>query len=226
MSLIITGDIHGEFGRLNTFINKKKPDNLIICGDFAYYFFLDEDNTDKIKPHNTKIYWLPGNHENWDMIEEKHGRRGDSPVEIEKNIFYCPIGSATNIEGHEIMFIGGADSYDKQYRILGRDWWQQELLNQQDLDYILQKNIKPDIICSHTCPKSFNVEDTFEYTDKINDPSRIVLDMILKELKPKFWFFGHWHKYKTFLTQKLSWVALNMIPQNKWWERLDEKKEN
>lgn len=159
----------------------------------------------------------------WDEIERLHGRRGESPIEIEKNIFYCPIGSSTNIDGYEIMFVGGADSYDKQYRILGRDWWQQELLNQQDLDYVLQRNVKPDIICSHTCPKSFNVEDTFEYTDKINDPSRIVLDMILKELKPKFWFFGHWHKYRDSIWKNTKWTALNMIPFTKWYVKIDEQ---
>ena len=38
MKIIITGDIHGMFGYLNTLIKDENPDLLIVCGDFGYGF--------------------------------------------------------------------------------------------------------------------------------------------------------------------------------------------
>ena len=35
--VLITGDIHNEFDRLNVLINKKKPDRVFCCGDFGYW---------------------------------------------------------------------------------------------------------------------------------------------------------------------------------------------
>jgi len=33
MKIMIVGDVHGEFGTLNTLINRRKPDMIIACGD-------------------------------------------------------------------------------------------------------------------------------------------------------------------------------------------------
>jgi len=35
--ILITGDIHNDFGELNELINKKRPDLVICCGDFGYW---------------------------------------------------------------------------------------------------------------------------------------------------------------------------------------------
>lgn len=123
MKIITTGDIHGRFGDLNELINKKKPGILIQLGDNAYYFSPDSIyGFEKIKPGNCKVYLVPGNHENFDQIEKYVGRRGPDPVEIEPNLFYCPIGSTLEINGKRIMFIGGADSIDKHMRLIGVSW--------------------------------------------------------------------------------------------------------
>ncbi|MFA5154372.1 MAG: metallophosphoesterase family protein, partial [Clostridia bacterium] len=109
MKIIATGDIHGYFDNLNILINNKKPDVLIQCGDNAYYFSPDEIyGFQKIKPGNCKVYLIPGNHENWNQIEKVIGRRGPEPIEIEPNIFYCPIGSSAVINNKTYLFIGGA----------------------------------------------------------------------------------------------------------------------
>jgi predicted phosphodiesterase len=71
MKIIVMGDIHGKFELLNEFISKEQPNIILQAGDNAYYW--GKDNTERIKPQNTKIYMIPGNHENWDMFEERIG---------------------------------------------------------------------------------------------------------------------------------------------------------
>lgn len=212
--VIVTGDIHGDFGAINVVINKKFPDVIIQCGDNAY-FWPETNNVGKIKPGNCKVYLLPGNHSDWDQIESKIGRRGRDPVEIEQNVFYCPIGSTAVINERRFMFIGGADSIDKKYRTLGISWWKQELLNQEDIDFCLSTTHKIDIICSHTAPKMFNIADKINLL-KIDDPSAAALDIIFEQLNPYAWFFGHFHGSAKGKVNQCEWRCLNMARDDGW----------
>lgn len=219
MNILFTGDIHGDFGYLNKIINKVKPDITIQCGDNAYYWgFNPERNIGAIKPQGSKVYLIPGNHEHWYAFEEKVGRNGKDPVEVEKNLFYCPIGSSLKVNNTNILFIGGADSHDKWARTIGVDWFQEELLNQKDLDYILSRNEKFDIIVSHTCPTSFDTG--IQHVGRVSDPCREVLDIVLKTYKPERWYFGHWHKYITGISNPLcKWTGLDYAGHGgKWWK--------
>jgi hypothetical protein len=216
MKTIVAGDIHGDFGALNTLINNKKPDILIQLGDNAY-FWVDAQNIGKIKPKNTKVYLLPGNHEQFDMFEKVIGRNGPDPIEIEPNIFYCPIGSSTIINDKTFLFIGGADSIDKAWRTAGVSWFSQEVLTMDDIDYIMSRNIKPDVICSHTCPFIFNIFDKLGIYDKLYDPTSRLLDVVWEQFQPKNWFFAHFHGFAQGRCGKTDWKCLNCVPNTKWW---------
>jgi Icc-related predicted phosphoesterase len=224
MKIIVLGDIHGKFDSLNILINKEHPDIILQCGDNAYYWDDDKNkNVGKIKPQNTKIYLVPGNHENWNVFESEVGRHGKNPMEIEKNIFMCPVGSQLEINNHNILFIGGADSIDKEWRIYNRTWWPQEILNFNDFFYFEKEVKKADIIISHTCPYSFNVGLQFE--NKIIDPTRKILDLVLNKYNPKLWFFGHFHEYiEGYYTSGNSrgtqYCGLNMINETNYWKYL------
>ena len=73
----VLGDVHGDIGALNTLINKRRPDVAIILGDAGFIFaergFAPDHKLQKVKPHNTKVFWICGNHEYWDFIEQKWG---------------------------------------------------------------------------------------------------------------------------------------------------------
>jgi predicted phosphodiesterase len=222
MKIIATGDIHGHFGDLNTLINSKKPDVLIQCGDNAYYWTqeFEEDNAygfQKIKPGDCKVYLVPGNHENYDQIEKFVGRRGPDPIEIEPNIFYCPIGSTLELNGKRVMFIGGADSIDKHWRVAGVSWWAQEYLNSHDMNYCLQTPHKIDYIFSHTCPFDFRIFERLNIFEKASDPSMYALNQVFFALKPSKWFFGHWHEFVQGKVDDCRFWGLNCVPDTKWW---------
>lgn len=214
MKTFIIGDTHGYFNKLNQFISKYKPDTIIQCGDFGYWptlyesqgpygetyrFFDDKNDFDlsQIKNHNTKIYWIPGNHEHWINIEKNYKRNNTTPIQMkDSNIFYCPIGSSEIIDEKQYLFVGGASSYDKQYRKEGFDWFPQEDLTRNDFEFIMDNNHdkKIDVIISHTCPTEFDV-GIYEPYNKINDWNRKLLSELLKYFKPDYWFCGHWHKF-------------------------------
>jgi DNA repair exonuclease SbcCD nuclease subunit len=173
----------------------------------------------RLKLNGTKVYWCPGNHEDWDELERMYGRHRTAPVEIREDLFYCPIGSRLKLKGKTILFVGGADSIDRNARIFGISWFPQELLKVQDVDYILANEERVDIVVSHTCPMSFDMLRTKRF-DKWNDPTRHALNIILHKYKPDLWLFGHWHHYLEGRYGKTYWIGLCDCPFTMWWKEL------
>jgi len=224
----VVGDIHEESGLLNKYINKHNPEVLILVGDCAFYWnepkysdidkvtaVLSTDALDRLKPRNTKIFWLRGNHDEVSYLDSHFSRNAKEPIEIKPNVFYCPIGTMLSINGKECLFVGGASSIDADARTEGIDWWPDEVVTGDDFKYIADTTEKIDIVFSHTVPEEFTILEPKlsmgNYLIKFNDPSRVFLSNILHKYTPSYWFAGHWHKYKTGKFQNTEWCALNTI---------------
>ncbi len=212
MKILVVGDIHGNFGKLNSLINKQKPDILFLLGDVAI-FWNGKNYMDEIKTGNTKVYFLMGNHSDHDYAEEHYGRNFIEPIEITKNIYYCGIGSSLQVENKTILFAGGADSIDKQFRLPGRTWFQQEYFNNKDYNFIMNNyaNQKIDIIMSHSCPASMAYHLITFRNEKYNDPSYAGLEELLDYFHPKKWYFGHFHKFEEGFEKGCKWTCLNTL---------------
>ena len=203
---MIVGDIHGEFGALNALMNIQRPDITIVCGDIAYYW-MNTEAVREIKPKG-KVYLIPGNHEDWNALQNVY-RHNVDPLEIESNIFWCPIGSSIELNNIKILFVGGAESHDKNQRTFMIDWFPEEVLNSRDLDFIIDNNNKADIIISHTAPLAFKMNISGYSTD----PTRHVLSILLEKYKPHRWYFGHFHMYVKGQYNNTKWTCLNYINQ-------------
>lgn len=214
MSIIITGDLHGQFKYLNALINKYKDrlDLVICCGDFGYWPNYGAKYTN-IKSQGIKVLWCDGNHENhWELQELNNN-------EIAKDVFYMPRGSTYKLkDGRNILFMGGANSIDKKYRTIGVDWFPEETIAQQDLMYLPKEKV--DIFITHTCPKEL-LDVMLPYDlEKFNDPSNEALSSLYQMYKPELWFFGHWHHYKegTMGDFTTKWYALDCVESDtRWW---------
>jgi hypothetical protein len=90
------------------------------------------------------------------------------------------------------MFIGGAESIDKNLRTPGVDWFPEETLRPNK--FSKQFNGLVDIIVSHTGPASF-LEGISNKNLTFADKTSKVLDSMLRVFSPKKWFFGHWHEF-------------------------------
>jgi Icc-related predicted phosphoesterase len=229
LKYIVVGDVHGRFNQLNHIIKTTKAEVVFVCGDFGIW--PDKPSIDEninyiesqIPNRDVKIYWTPGNHEWWDAIEESYGRNGKNPIEMREgsNIYYCPIGSVLNFENNNILFLGGADSYDKVYRTPKVSWWEQEKFSYLDADWV-DENVKEeiDIIISHTCPQHFFYHKDFHHIDKKGDSSTFFLGEMLEKFKPKKWYFGHWHFFSEGEVLGCKWMCLNMIYLQKCYREL------
>lgn len=235
--IIVCGDLHGVWRDLNTLISKKKPEIILQCGDFGWWvrchdtFEIDSGETINdmysrrrkkwnqygIKNSDTKIYWCDGNHEDHESLNELVKI---NKLEVMPNVFYMPRGSTLELaDGRRVLFIGGADSIDKNYRIQGRDWFPQEIISYRDIANL--PDCKIDIVISHTCPEvGMYYLDTMK--EQYKDSSRAALTFVLEKYNPSLWFFGHFHYYKKFQYKDTVFHALDMCGvHSTWWKYLD-----
>lgn len=221
MRVLITGDIHNDFHKLNTIINHKNPELVICCGDFGYWPNVPKfEKLENIKPNKSIIRWIDGNHEDhWSL----KNRLSD---EIVPNVIYMPRGSTYTLpDGRTMLFMGGGDSIDKNYRKLGVDWFPEEIITQKDIMNL--PDIKIDIVISHTCPNE--IKDKLLHLNPLKkyDPSNDALSYILNKYNPDMWFLGHWHNFVQGTHNKTKWWVLSHPNEgSRWWIWLPERTRN
>jgi len=239
---LITGDVHGCWRDLNSLVNKKSPNIVLCCGDFGWWpkenrkpvitwneglgisrtkkFF----NAYGVKTGKAKVYWCDGNHEDHESLKQLLKETEVRPVEVMDNVFYMERGSVLTLpDGRKVLFIGGAESIDKCDRIAGRDWFPEEIITQRDVYNLPECDI--DIVVSHTCPEEFydgvieKKSGVYFSQEKLMDPSRIALSVVLDKYKPKQWFFGHFHVGMRGICKETNtrWTCLNMSNATNWW---------
>lgn len=221
MKILAVGDLHGEWGRLNTLISAKSPEIVLQCGDFGWWPKLEIKRTVRyshrqkwlvkgIKPQGANIYWCDGNHEEHPLLCQ------DGLIhEMYSGVHHCSRGSVLTLpDGRNVLFVGGADSIDKGLRTPGDDWFFQENITQSEFATAMSIEDKVDIVISHTCPSSFDVFGG----DKYHDSNRVALDQILDKYKPDLWFFGHWHKHQSGTHKGTRWCCLDYPGHGgNWW---------
>lgn len=243
--VLVCGDLHGYWRHLNTLINKKNPAIILQAGDFGYwpsYHNTRSIDTGKkewvegdlnhpelvqlgysrrqitarwdqygIKNHNTSIYFCDGNHEDHDALDYLC-----DGWEIMPGVFFKKRSSTLTLpDGRVVLFMGGADSIDKKWRVQGKDWFPQELISYKDIDRL--PDCKIDIVISHTCPE-VGVHYLNHLEQKFHDSSQAALTYVLEKYKPSLWFFGHFHQYKKFQFKDTVFYALDMASVGStWW---------
>jgi Icc-related predicted phosphoesterase len=219
MKVLITGDLHMEFGQLNELINKKKPDMIICAGDFGYWPNISwgVPLTNICLQKAKKLLWCDGNHEDHWALRDR------TTDELAPGIIYMPRGSTYTLDdGRTIMFMGGAHSIDKQWRTVGVDWFPEEIITQKDM--VNLPDVKVDIIISHTCPGELVTTLLKHYPEKGFEPSNEALTELWKMYKPSLSFFGHWHHYQEGTLYNTKWYALSAPGfGDKWWMWLPDK---
>ena len=175
-----------------------------------------------IKAENTKIYWCDGNHEDhWDLVGERNYMK--APCNMMPNVYYMKRGSVLQLpDGRNVLFIGGADSIDKDARMLGVDWFPEELISYKDVENL--PDIDVDIVISHTCPIEIYEEVIRRsHISRRPDPSAHALSYVLDKYKPNLWYFGHFHTFLEGRLRNTKWYCLNTISETNWWVYLEDQ---
>lgn len=170
-SVIVCGDIHGEFNEIiyKICIQYRIKDSLIIfagdCGfgfyKYGYYENLYKKNYERLKKSNNYLLFVRGNHDNPEYFNE-------SNVKWDR-FMTVPDYSVINVCDFSILCVGGAVSIDRNKRIMIDDadreylssydalkpasYWAGEMpvFNPELIDEVCN-NFIIDIVVSHTSP--------------------------------------------------------------------------
>ena len=220
--IFVTGDTHGGadngFKRFNSkeFPEGReltKKDYIIILGDCALVWTYP--NASRYKED---LYWqnwfhekpwttlfIDGNHENHELLNELEevDMFGDKVGKVNDSIYHLKRGRFYTINGRTFFAMGGAESIDKENRVLGKTYWKEEepSYSEQELGLnVLEKyNYRVDYVLTHNGPRTINRlymnMKNIRETNKIKDQISNYFDHIFldKELDFKKWFYGHWH---------------------------------
>lgn len=233
MTIYLQGDIHGSREAidncLNQIKNPTKEDYIIICGDVGLEYGSQIMNQTKkaMKKFPGKWIVMRGNHDNryWRDHILHHGwsmtKDGQFLFQHKyPNILYVQDeGQIGTINGYKFLFIPGAYSVDKDYRLkYDLPYEYEEQLTETEIKYLknLAQHNQVDFVISHTYP--FSLEEHLKYLFLTDAPQNKIekymeqeIDNILQVNKTwKHCFFGHMHDDKK-ISDKYTLVYRNVI---------------
>ncbi len=161
--------------------------------------------------YGMKLLVTLGNHEDYAQIEKnlkevKSGTwKGFLWDERTPQIRYFKRGQVWEFSGVRFQSLGGAASIDRAYRTPNRSWWEGEKITLEDI-YNTNENARNtegeiDVFIAHDIFASANIWPNggegaggWSLTDlAYAQTSRDALQMVVEVVKPKLWFFGHYH---------------------------------
>jgi len=172
LDILLIGDVHCQNTKYETIIQNHRGKSIQL-GDFGY----DTEHKWMLKYkdcENHKI--LFGNHDYYPLVNEKHS-----------------LGHYGMYEG--LFFVRGAETpwFDRGRRMMGVDLFENEQLSYSEMTDAFDMYVKekPEIVISHDCP-AFLKYSEFGYSD--SNVTCNGLDAMFDAHKPKYWYFGHYHK--------------------------------
>jgi hypothetical protein len=222
MMIYVTGDTHGGNNLLKRLYATKYihgyndwPDHhILLAGDAGILWsgaacekdFLEEADR-VLERMGATLYWVDGNHENFDMLNSYPVRESDGMRPITERIFHLPRGGLYSIDGVDVFAFGGGMSVDRGMEALGRGYWQEELPSAEEIERgfkTLKMALNVDIVLTHAAPASalpaLNLDDGTLYPilRQKKDPTPGVLEQYKEIIEAHWpdakWYFGHYHK--------------------------------
>lgn len=126
--VLFSGDTHGNFDQVMWLIKRAKKegaDAIFVLGDFGIWDHLDDGKFTDLCSRDAKrsgvsVYFLPGNHENYDLLEQYERecpRDDDGFVILKEGVLYSPRAHRWTWNGVRFLSLGGAYSVDKYWRV-------------------------------------------------------------------------------------------------------------
>lgn len=212
MSFFITGDTHGKFSFVHSFVLYRalnENDCIIILGDTGLNYYLDDRDKelkDYVNSFGCKIFSIRGNHDaNPETISTYRLVKFHGADALQEkgypNLYFGILGEVYNFNGLKTLVLDGSYSIDKYIRLeRGWNWFADEQPNafrrkcvEQQIN---QLNWKVDCVLSHTCPLKFEPVELFlPFIDQsiVDKTMEKWLDKIENKLTYDKWYFGHFH---------------------------------
>lgn len=200
MRLLLLGDTHcsqRDLAEAINFATAQELDAIFQVGDFGYWP-RNRQGADFLQmayDAPLPIYWLPGNHEDWDIYDTIV--EGATDFVEHGSMRISPRVHSWEWDGLRFGVLGGAYSVDHSMREEGFNWFPQELT---DYEHVAQLPNKLDILLTHEAPmnlakaggwaplpRSWNVDWA-----KSNQSQDVVWEAVRKT-QPELLVHGHWH---------------------------------
>lgn len=190
-------------------IHFTKDDLMVILGDCGLLWDPDWSSEELYwakwltkKPFTT--CFIDGNHENFERllklptIDFHEGKAAIAYEDENGRILHLKRGEIYKFGDKKIFTFGGAQSTDKEHRIVGRSWWPEEVPNYAECNYALENLEKHgncvDFILTHTAPSSIITAFKFVNSyERVDDPTSRFLEEVHKITQFRQWHFGHFH---------------------------------
>lgn len=176
MKVFVLGDVHGQTWFFRSAVENaiaRGCEALVQVGDFglwwpgylgARFMASVREITNEAAAQGLTCYVIPGNHENYDLIDSHvAGLTGKVDyryaVPIYDNLIYLPKGAAFKLGETTCLAAGGAVSVDKAWRSYDfdpakRSWWPQEGFTEKDAlaAQVAILDHKPSVLFTHAVP--------------------------------------------------------------------------
>jgi hypothetical protein len=193
--ILVCGDIHGDIWNVKEIFRlaiKGNCSRIHCVGDFGYFPNLEECleflRYVSFAGIDSGIHFsfTDGNHENHHFLRDLFESRKSESIFVLPGIEWFWRGKYFE----NCLSIGGAYSIDKEYRTLGVDWFENEMISYSDFN---RCSSEAEIIFSHDCPLGVDLGFPVNHFSTISN--RKMLLEICKVVKPKILIHGHYHKH-------------------------------
>ena len=174
------GDIHANFDLLFERMEQHKEiSTWVQVGDFG-----DTKKSYKVPPK--PIYFISGNHENWDEIEEM-----DKGLILD-HLYHIENGGYVDVGLYGIRILGFGGNYSSTYYTKKRKDIQGERRR-----HFLEEDFNKAIDLLPNLDRGIDIVITHEAADPYmkgrRNMGQPIINELLKIVKPKMYFFGHHH---------------------------------
>lgn len=220
MKIGFMGDTHGNTAAAQFMLynlHREGVDLVIQVGDFGIYTtnegmkFASKVN-ETLTAYGMTLIVVPGNHENWRVINEMVGQDREHLAMYRPNIHIAPRGFRDTYDGVSFVMLGGAPSVDRMWRReydsrsknknqANKHWYFEEQITSADVDYVVQEG-PADVMVCHDAPHGIqSIERVikgnphgFHVADLLYaEEGRILLTEAFRGVAPKVFFHGHYH---------------------------------
>lgn len=148
------------------------------------------------------VWVTPGNHEDYDRIDELFATQPDEPAQLSEHIMLLPRGYRWEQSGRSFVSLGGAASVDYRDRTPGRSWWIQEQILPTDVERATRSG-PADILITHEAPllgteavariRRMNPQGWPAETLAYARAGQELITTAAEVIKPSLHVHGHWH---------------------------------
>ncbi|MCP4291117.1 MAG: hypothetical protein GY780_04715 [bacterium] len=201
-AVLIISDLHSEYQVLNQQILHAEQkcgcivSQVFVLGDFGIFAdelknFFRRDENRFLRP----VSFIEGNHED-------HGEFSKLINNYDDVFQYIARGTLHRLGHWSALCLGGARYMDAATTPRGSE------ITEEDLDLCLSYPAKDvDLILTHDCPTTIGVEGAVGM-EHYGIPGEPRLDVLETVLQPRWWFFGHHHRWFDFQKNETRFVGL------------------